>query len=156
MIFRQHLGYGFVASAIASASFAFAKSGFELPITADSGDIALVFGLCLAGSLAPDLDTQSTPSRIVAIFGFFFCSLSLFHREPYPALIFATAFIFIKSLSHRGWIHTYTLPLILVVMGIVLQLWMIIPFSLGIIVHFKCDGMKVFKKSNWVKSFKIL
>lgn len=157
MNYKDHLKYGIVASVSLAYIYVYIKSDWKLPLKADPGETALVFGLCLAGSLSPDLDVQSKPSQIVAFFGSIFCAISLYFREPYPALIFSTIFLFIKSFSHRSWVHTYTLPFVLALFGIFSEIWLIMPFTIGMIVHYRFgDKMKVFKKSNWIKSIKIL
>jgi uncharacterized metal-binding protein len=154
MNFRRHLYAGSIASAAVTVGYGLATSDFNLPFTTDPGDAALVFVVCLAGSLAPDLDTHSVPSKITSFLVSIFCAFSIYHKEPYPALIIATALLFIKSLSHRGWVHTYTIALVVGLFGIIPDLWLLIPFAIGMIVHFKTDSMLFLKKTNWIKPIK--
>ncbi len=153
MNFRDHFQCGIIASIAASGVYVLAKSVLD----ADPEKAALVFAVCLLGSVIVDLDTHSKPSQIIAFFGSIFCALSLFYREPYYALAFATAFIFIKAFNHHSWIHSYSIPLVLSLYGAYSpESWLLIPFSFGYVVHLRFgDKLKILKKSNWIKSLKI-
>jgi len=160
MEFRNHFVAGIVTSSLASIAWKaiHVKAGIELN---DPNELLIIFGLCLAGSLIPDLDTQSKPSKIFAFLGSIFCIVSLIVQEPYPALMYSAAFLFIKSFNHRTWTHVWALPVVLVFVGIYFDQWMLIPFAVGIVCHYilDCFGpqkMLPWRVNSWVKPLRLL
>jgi uncharacterized metal-binding protein len=146
MNFRSHLTGGALASTVLTVGYSFLQ---KPPINQD--DLALMFGACLIGSLAPDLDTQSKPSKFLSIVLTVFGIWSIVNREPYPALFCLTGFAFIKSFNHRTWCHVYSLPLVLTLVSVQFNLWWLIPFSVGLVVHYACDKLNPLQFNNWFK-----
>jgi len=154
MNFKGHLRAGLVASALSTVVYSLSANDS----TPDAG--AMVFTAVLVGSLVPDLDTNSIPSKITALLGSIFCLWSLITKEPYPALIFATGFLFIKSFNHRTWTHLWSLPTILIAVAVKYNIPLLIPFSVGIMTHYVIDcygpkKMYPWMVSNWIKPIKI-
>ena len=161
MDFKIHIRIGSIASAAVTVAYGFIASDFKLPLTTDPDEAALVFILCLAGSLAPDLDTQSKISKIASFALSAFCVFSIITREPYLALLFSAGFLFVKSFNHRTWTHVYTLPLVLSLIALKTGFWQLYPLSLGILTHYFVDclgpqKMLPWRLSNWIKPIKIL
>lgn len=154
MLFKDHLRFGLIAS-VASAG-AYSLIAPKIPeLSSDPESIAIAFGACLAGSLAPDLDCQSKPSKYLSFALFLFGLWSIWEKEPYPFIAFAVAFMFIKSFNHRTFCHIYSLPLILSISAAYFNIWWLIPFSAGLIVHYACDKMNPLKLSSWFKQIVI-
>lgn len=138
MLFVDHIRYGFIASVVTTGAYSLIAP--QIPELSNNPDsIAVAFGACLAGSLSPDLDTNSKPSKWVAMFGACFGLWALYNREPYFALAFLTAFSFIKTFNHRTYTHLYSLPLILCIVAVKQDIWWLIPFSVGLVCHYFCD-----------------
>lgn len=151
MNFRSHLTGGASVSTVITIGYSFLQ---KFPI--DQDDLALMFGACLVGSLAPDLDTQSKSSRYVSMFLFLFGVWSLIHQDPYPVVVLLVGFAFIKSMSHRTWCHVYSLPVILTGIALTFDIWWLIPFSIGLVCHYAIDNMNPLKLNNWWKPITIL
>lgn len=162
MNYKVHMKYGSIASVCVASTYVLLKSDFGSSLTdIILQDAAIIFVFCLIGSLIPDLDTNSKPSKIVAFLGFCFGIWALLNREPYPALIFLTTFSFIKTFNHRTFTHIWTLPLVMIIIGLYFNHWVLFPFSFGLIIHYVVDcfgpkTMNPMKLSNWVKPLKIL
>ena len=157
MNFKGHLNIGLVASVAVGAGW-IAVNANLLNRVPQTEEIMLVSGVTVLGSLAPDLDHQSVPSMITSFILSVFCMFSLYHQDPYPALILATGFIFIKSFSHRGWVHSYSLVTVIALLGTAYPgLYLLFPFALGMIVHLKFgDRLAFFRRSNWIKPIKLI
>lgn len=150
MLFADHLRYGFIASVATAGAYSLIAP--QIPeLSNDPDSIAIAFGACLAGSLAPDLDTNSRPSKYFSMFLFLFGLWSIWNRELYPFVIFATAFAFIKSMNHRTFCHIFALPMILSISAVYFSIWWLIPFSVGLICHYICDRLNPLKLNNWWK-----
>lgn len=154
MLFKQHLKYGLISSSATTACYSVMTMYNDWHLSVDNH--LIVFFATLAGSLAPDLDAHSKPSKIVALFGSIFCLAAIYQREPYPALIFATGFLFIKSFSHRTWTHVYSLPLVLTIIAFKMDLWFLIPVSGGLCVHYAVDTIPFWKLNSWIKPIVLL
>ncbi len=154
MLFVDHFRFGFIASVATTGAYSLIAP--QIPeLSSNPDSIAIAFGACLAGSLAPDLDTQSRPSKYLSFMLFLFGLWSIWEKEPYPFIIFATAFMFIKSMNHRTFCHIFTLPVVLSISAVYFNIWWLIPFSVGLIVHYACDKMNPLKLSNWIKQIVI-
>jgi len=153
MNFREHL----IAGAIGSVAIA----GTHAAITQSVDLFPLISIACLFGSLAPDLDTQSKPSKFVALLLSAFCVYSIIVREPYFALFLSAGFLFIKSFNHRTFTHIWTLPIILCFVAYKTDTFLLYSFSFGLCVHYSVDclgpkKMYPWRVSNWIKPIKIL
>lgn len=143
MNFPEHLKAGFAGSiAVTCCAVGFTQEPLEL---------LAVFGVTLAGSLAPDLDTQSTPSMAAAAIAFAIGIGGFVFREPYVPLAITTFFCFIKIFSHRTWVHTYTVVAIILFLGIEYNEPITVPFCIGYIIHFVVDKIWPWRVSNWIK-----
>ncbi len=110
-----------------------------------------VFGLiAFAGSLAPDIDTGSIPSRIFAWAGIALSILLLHQNSPEPAAYIGIVYMAFSADKHRGFSHKWILPItcfLIAGVGIYYpdifplfkRLFWLIPFGLGIITHFIID-----------------
>ncbi len=161
MNYKNHLIFG-ISTSIATPAI-MNQIGYNL----NPSDIALIIPTVIAGSLFPDCDTQSIPSRIYAILGlitsvfFFIAGMNNFIIPLWLPFIFA------KMSKHRGWTHSPLLPL-----GLILVPWLIfkttisslnyqhiaeltheyrfvfLSFSIGLICHLVLD-------TRWFKKFAI-
>jgi len=152
MNYKEHVKGGFLVAAVVTMGTTLLKQ----PFRPESGiEAAVIFGLCLFGSLIPDLDTQSKISRFVCFVTAAFCTYSIYYREPYPAIYAATIILYIKSLNHRTWTHVYLVPLILFFVSYKTQTIYFAVFALGVIAHYSLDRMNPLKLNNWVKPIKL-
>ncbi|MBU2647526.1 metal-dependent hydrolase [bacterium] len=149
MNFPSHLKAGLIASAAVTISARTITGTDKLE------SLAMIFLLCLVGSLAPDLDTKSVPHKIAALFGFMFCIASIYTGHPYPAPYFATGFLFISSMDHRGYTHVYLWPLILIGAGLYGMNLYLISFGVGLLTHYALDRMNPLKLNNWLKPIRL-
>lgn len=131
MEFKEHATGGVIVAATATCIYSLILKSTIEPWH--------IFGYVLAGSLFPDLDTNSRPSKIAALFGFCLGLWALWNREPYFALIFLTAFAFIKTFNHRTYTHLYTLPAILIYIAIRYSHPWLTMFSIGLLTHYALD-----------------
>lgn len=131
MDFKNHAKSGVIVSALTTCTYSLVLNSPIEPLH--------IFCYVLAGSLAPDLDTNSKPSKITALFGACFGIWALLNREPYFALTFLTAFAFIKTFNHRTYTHLYTLPAILIFVAIKYSHPWLIPFCIGLLTHYALD-----------------
>jgi hypothetical protein len=143
MNYKGHLRAGFFGAIAVSVSYSM--------IDNEPSRIGFMGGATLIGALAPDLDTDSIPSKITSFIGFAACLISIILKEPYPMLYFSAAFFFVKSFSHRTYTHLYSLPLVMVVLSYYYQSFYFAAFGFGLCVHYFCDSLSVFKPSNWFK-----
>lgn len=155
MNINGHMKYGLISSSVLSVlSFV-----FILPSVINS---ALIFISTLAGSLVPDLDISSVPSkwagRILSGIIAFTLTQALIARyiydlgytlDPYFVLFLALIFTIAKSGKHRGITHMYTIPVALMAFSIELRQITLMVFSIGLIVHYVCDSMSPFSLNSW-------
>lgn len=129
-----------------------------LPATAALG----VGGLLWLGGQFPDLDVGSIPGRWFGRLGFlaaaFLTSWGLTNNSPAPlvwsSLIGLTA-LFIQGMKHRGPMHKYYLPLILLLLAVFgvfedeLFSLLIGAFAGGICIHLFLDGIFPWSFKGW-------
>lgn len=140
MNFVDHSRIGAISSAIiATGSLYFYQ--FEQAV--------LVGIVVYIGSLFPDLDTDSIPSRWAARLGLAFCCVMLYLEKPYPPAIVGGLFMLLKADKHRGFTHKWWFPLSFIAYGFWSDQHLAIAFGLGLIVHFKVDGINFFEWKNW-------
>ena len=161
MNYRNHLIFGTVTSI--ATPIIMNQAGFSL----DMGDIAVIIPAVIAGSLFPDCDTASIPSRIYAILGviwsvFFF----IFEMNDFIIPLWLP-FIFAKMSRHRSWTHARWLPVVLTAIPFFLfrltinyprfhhiadlmyeYRLLFMAFSLGLITHLILD-------TSWFRKFAI-
>ena len=118
------------------------------------------------GSLAPDLDCESKPSKIVGRIIFFYLLIALL--KDYSESVFesfkidtwlfnlklpawcAVIFLGFKLDSHRGFTHKYIFPLIFFGIMYYTQLIWFGAFALGIIVHYVVDEIYPWKLKSLI------
>ncbi len=141
MKFSSHLKAGLAISAIAGAgSYLF---------FGDTLSAAYAAALTLTGSLFPDLDTNSIPSRWAARIGLLITFICLYTKTYLPAVVAGGLFFAVKSGKHRGFTHSYALPLIAIIVGISSGNFLFCAFGIGLIVHFFLDGLSLLVAENW-------
>lgn len=94
------------------------------------------------GSWFPDLDTNSKPSKWYArlmVPGVPFLVIKEFYLE---AIAIVALFVFAKIGKHRGWTHSYWIPVLLLLVSLLPGLsggfwlpYLLIPLALGILTH---------------------
>jgi len=141
MNFPEHLKGGIIGSIVVTA-------GFSL-VTKDPDHLAGIFSCCLYGSQFIDLDTHSKPSQFTAFVLTIVGAWGLIMKEPYIPLFLTTSFCFVKIFRHRGWIHTFTVPLIAFFIAYRLQSFYFVAFGMGNIIHLSIDKIWPWKFSNW-------
>lgn len=142
MNFSQHARDGLTAAALVSvASFVYYKNF----------DRALLTGLVIfAGSIFPDLDTDSIPSRWAARVGFVSSLILLSLNKPYAPAIAGMMFFLIKSGKHRGFIHKYYLPVFCFVLTARTGNLLYAAFGFGLVIHLWLDRLSIFERKNWI------
>ena len=112
----------------------------------------LVFaGVTIAGSLAPDIDVGSIPSRIFAWIGIALSALMIYNGRPTIGAYIGIAYMAFSSDKHRGITHKWILPAACFIAG-----WygyvtqnsnylMLVPFGVGLIVHLCLDKIPPYK-----------
>lgn len=149
MNFREH--------AIAGAATGTSVAAASYLLIPDIQELApLTLGLCVfAGSLAPDLDTASKPSKWTARVLLVWSILALLKSEyqsPFDELkhlqwLFEiklvlwidTSFIAFKSCKHRGISHKYVFPIAVFALAWFMSNPWLIASGIGIIVHYLVD-----------------
>ena len=99
------------------------------------------------GSIFPDLDTESTPSKWAARLGFIFVVLCLVNKNPEPAAIAGGLFFLVKSDQHRGFLHKYWFIAAFVAVGYFLH-YLAFLFAMGLLVHFWVDKISPLERKN--------
>lgn len=111
---------------------------------------AMCAGLVFIGSIFPDLDTESIPSRWAARAGFIFSLACVFwFKTPLPAAIVGALFFLIKSGSHRGFTHKYYFPILSLIIGFSNGNFLYLAFASGLLCHFWLDRISPFDGKNW-------
>lgn len=146
MNFAPHARAGLTASAIISVASFICFKNF---------DRSLLIGLVVfAGSVFPDLDTDSKPSRWTAKVGFIFSFIMLVFNRPYVPAIAGMMFFLIKSSKHRGFIHKYYFPALCFILAGGTGNLLYAAFAVGLVVHFWLDRINPLKWRNWIWSKK--
>ena len=141
MKFSQHAKGGVIAATLTAAS--------QFAIVNDWKMAGLSGVLCFIGSIFPDLDTESIPSRWAARLGLVFSLICFYTKNYLPAVIAGSLFFLIKSGSHRGFTHKYFFPAICIGVGIGVGNFLHVSFGVGLIVHFWLDRISIFEWKNW-------
>lgn len=154
MNYKAHRNYG-AATSLAAIIF--------FTIMTKSAEISFLCGLTtLAFSLFPDLDTHSTPSKILAtmiltfnaglLFLDLFFKLDVFYLFVLSFIV-CNVFIGFKTLAHRGITHKYIWPFLSLIVGLYFIKEAGVYFiaaSVGLCTHFACDSISPLRLRNWV------
>ena len=140
--FKKHFTAGLIASGVVASGTYFLTKNLEAS--------ALAGAACLFGSLAPDIDVDSIPSRWFARFGFIATILLYYFNKKDLGLVLGGSFFFLKSGKHRGWTHKYSLPLGLVFAAYFIPHMAWFVGAIGLIVHYSLDRISPFRVSGWV------
>lgn len=138
MNFKQHAIIGAASSGIiAVGSFALTKNPA----------IALTFGVSLfVGSIIPDIDTGSIPSRIFAVATIILAGILMYFGLDKHAAIVGIINAALRIDKHRGYTHSWLLIIVCSAIGIVAAFGkipeyfvLLAPFAVGLIVHYLVD-----------------
>jgi len=141
MNFPDHSRAGLIASVVVSVA--------SMIFTQDLDSAVLLGFSVYIGSVFPDLDTDSIPSRWAARIGVLFFLIMAYLNKPWPPAIAGALFFLVKADHHRGFTHKYWFPLGFIVCGIYLQQYSACAFGFGLLVHFMIDGISPFALKNW-------
>lgn len=144
MNFKEHATGGIISSAICSGFAELANA--ETIESLKCGAIAFFF------SLFPDVDTQSHISKFLAKF-VVFSNLILIASGLYLyAGILGTCYAWLKMGKHRGWTHSYFLPVLFFILAFnyVEYTLYFISLAIGLLAHYFIDGMNPLKRKEWV------
>lgn len=142
MNFSSHARAGLTAAAAVSvASFIYFRNFDQAALT----------GLVLfAGSIFPDLDTDSIPSRWAARIGFVVSLTMLYLRKPFVPALAGMMFFLVKSGRHRGFIHKYCFPVFFLVLGAGTGNVLYAAFGAGLVVHLWLDRISPLDGRRWI------
>ena len=120
----------------------------------ENRESAFVGGIaCFLGAEFCDLDTGSIPSLWAARIGFCVTLVLLYLDQSYYAAVIGIVFMFIKGQPHRGMTHSYSLPLVLFILSVLVvpeHAIMLSCFGIGLIVHCIIDRRNPLNPLNWV------
>jgi len=123
--------------------------GISMYMTRDIKVAGIFAVVTIAGSLAPDLDCHSIPSRIVSFIGALLTGFLIYSKTYQPAAWIGCIFFIIKAQKHRGLTHSYFLPILCLVL-FKFDIYPALPFGIGLMVHFILDGMILTSRKNWI------
>lgn len=134
MNFREHAIAGLITgSAVTGASYYFSRN---IPFS------LLMGAVTVAGSIAPDVDTGSIPSRIFAWIGIALAAVFMYFGKNKNAAATGIIYMAFSSDRHRGATHSWVLIMVCAGLGYAgFRQWMPIyfilmsAFSVGLITH---------------------
>ena len=144
MNFKDHVTAGLFTSALCAGIAELANATPLESLTC--GVIAFTF------SLFPDVDTHSHISKILARCVVLVSLLLIITKNFFLSSVISTAYVWLKMGKHRGWTHSYFLPVVFFVFAykyIEYTLYFS-SLSLGLITHYIMDGMNPFSKKQWI------
>lgn len=142
MNFSSHAKAGLIVSGLAAgANFLFFGGAQQTVFAA---------ALCFVGSVFPDLDTDSIPSRWAARAGLAFCCLCLYQKVYLPAVIAGMLFFAVKSGKHREFTHSYGVAALAIIIGVSIGNFFYCAFGVGLLCHFIVDGLSPLDPGNWI------
>lgn len=151
MNFPDHSRAGLITSAVtATGALFFGDSlgaGFET--WAQTKQSFLLGLLVYIGSVFPDLDTESIPSRWAARIGLVFFCIMAYLNKPWPSAIAGALFFLVKADKHRGFTHKYWFIAAFIIYGLYYHQYLACAFGLGLLVHFRIDRISPFEWKNW-------
>jgi membrane-bound metal-dependent hydrolase YbcI (DUF457 family) len=158
MNYPYHLAAGAIAGL--SAPIIMKEIGISIP---EQQQLA-IFPAILLGSIFPDIDTESIPSKIYAAFSLFCLIIFAIKNKPWHGVILMIPYLAAKISRHRGFTHSFKLVISLILIPLVVTLLAIIfpsidwlanllldyyiticCFAAGIVIH-KILDMKIFKR----------
>jgi len=142
MNYKNHAIAGLIAGSVVGTTMEYLDYESKIAMT--------VFVSVLIGSLAPDIDTASIPSRWAARISFVAILVSWRNNFHDVGFLVGAGFTLLKTGKHRGFTHKYSLPAILLVSIIWFDHIAIIGFLGGLIVHYALDSMNPFNLKNWI------
>ena len=156
MNFKQHRNYGVAVAASVSVGYFFTQP-IDQPLFLYC--VAMFF-VILAGSFAPDLDTESIPSKWFTRGLWFGWSIILllnisgipkfeYELQLKTVAVLTVVFIIVKAFKHRGPTHALILVPVLLIVGYYSENYLISAFSIGLATHYYCDSISPFKLRNW-------
>jgi hypothetical protein len=141
MNFSEHAKAGGLVAAAVTIGLGLYLDDFKTPFQAGL--------LAFSGSLFPDLDIDSIPSRYTARACFCFSIALMWLDNPWPPAIAGTLFFLVKSGKHRGFTHKYSLPLICGLLAAFYGNWLFAAFGVGLLTHYALDRLYFFDWGNW-------
>jgi len=169
MNFAQHRNHGLSVAAISGIAYYgyyaanyYSITGAVLFSEKLFGIALAIFGLVFVGSLSPDLDIHSTPSKWAARFLAVYLGAILlldqvkeiFNLEAElhwrPVVVLAFIFVLCKSSKHRGITHAWSWIPLLIGLSIYTENHGIGAFAVGLGTHYLCDSISPFRLENWV------
>lgn len=123
-------------------------------INYESRESAFVGGIaCFLGSEFPDIDCGSVPSLYAARIGFLMSMVLLYVDQSFYAAVIGIIYMFVKGQPHRGITHSYSLPLVLFILSVLVfpeRAIMLSCFGIGLIVHYIIDRRNPLNPLNWL------
>jgi len=141
MNFPDHSRAGLIASAMTATVGLFFGQHLEQAV--------LTGGFVYIGSIFPDLDTESIPSRWAARIGLVFFCIMAYLDKPWPAAIAGALFFLVKADRHRGFTHKYWFIAVFIAYGLIYEQALACAFGVGLLVHFRIDRISPFELKNW-------
>lgn len=136
--YKRHLSFGLVLGigVLVLLSLAWSwKASLE--------HMATLLGLCLIGSLLPDIDTDSRAQNLIYAFLILFDLFLIFKKEYEWAAIVGLCAMFPALGPHRGWTHSLwamlliPLPIIIVPVLLFSQPWQaVLPYYLAVLLGY--------------------
>lgn len=137
MNFKEHLIFGSISGAVVLATSFYMSNNIEE---------SLVFcAVTVAGSLVPDIDTGSVPSRIFAWIGIAVSCMFLYHGNSKPAAIIGIIYMLFSSDKHRGFTHKWILPIACLAWAYFFKQTWPVAFGIGLATHYVCDKIPPYK-----------
>lgn len=140
MNFSDHSRAGLITSAVTITGSLFFGQHLEQAI--------LLGAFVYIGSIFPDLDTESIPSRWAARIGLVFFCIMAYLNKPWPAAIAGALFFLVKADKHRGFTHKYWFITAFIVYGLYYHQYLACAFAIGLLVHFRVDRISPFELKN--------
>ncbi len=104
MNFRNHAIAGLITGSAATGATYYHSKNIQFSFA--MGAVAL------AGSLAPDIDTGSVPSRIFAWVGILFSCYLIYIKQTRFAAYIGLIYMVLSSGKHRGLTHKWIIPIV--------------------------------------------
>lgn len=158
MNFKAHLSAGVIAGL--TIPIIARKIGFDIP---NSREFYMIPAVIL-GSVLPDIDTKSVPSKFYAVFSLLALIIFAIKKMPWHGVLLITPYLLAKIGKHRGFTHSNWIPILIIISPIITRAiyiffpisaeikkivfdyyWLLLSFAIGVFVH-KFLDLKVFKR----------
>lgn len=140
MNFQGHIAGGIAAGLIYSGVLRLSgypiQEALPIPLT-----------VTVLASIFPDSDTKSTPTRIFAVFGLVLSVWEATRGQFLHILSYWCIFGLAQASKHRGWTHSYFLPV--AIMFSPFPTYMVAAGAIGLIVHYLLDDRYPWEIRNW-------